>query len=82
MGSSYRSDLNGGSMREWEEKLRDAHRLIKQVRDEVSSNCGEDGQFDNAADDGALYGRLGVCLEIIAGELPAANGGSERQTAP
>ena len=70
MGSSYRQDLNGGSMKEWEHKLREACRLIDEVRDDISDCIGEDGQFDNAADDGALREKLWIARRFIEEELP------------
>lgn len=70
MGSSYRSDLNGGRMREWETKLRRAIVLLQEVKDEIWECVGSDGQFDNAADDGALAEKLGLAQRFISEELP------------
>lgn len=70
MGSSYRDDLNSGNMPEWETKLRNAISLIREVSDGVSECIGSDGQFDNAADDGALREKLLDAMSIIRRELP------------
>ncbi len=70
MGSSYRSDLNGGQMKEWEGKLRQAVALVREVENEVYETIGSDGQYDNAADDGGLVERLGIAIQFIEGELP------------
>ena len=66
MGSSYRDDLNCGHMPEWEAKLRQAIGIIR----EVSECIGSDGQYDNAADDGALREKLWEAMSIIRRELP------------
>jgi hypothetical protein len=70
MGSSYRDDLNRGYMPEWETKLRQAITLIQEVSEAVSECVGSDGQFDNAADDGALREKLWGAMAIIRAELP------------
>lgn len=70
MGSSYRDDLNNGHMPEWETKLRSAIKLIDEVYEDLWECTGSDGQFDNAADDGALRGKLADAMQIIRGELP------------
>lgn len=73
MGSSYRSDLNCGSgnTKDWAEKLSEACLLIEQVRKEVSDCIGSDGQFDNAAEDGALQEKLGLAQMFLMDELGA-----------
>ena len=70
MGSSYRSDLNGGRIRSWELKLRSAVNLIREVTDELSDSIGSDGQFDNAAEDGVLRDILCDVMNTIKDELP------------
>ena len=70
MGSSYRSDLRNGHMTKWEEKLRLSVKLIEEVQDEIYETIGSDGQFDNAADDGALSEKLGIAKQFILDELP------------
>jgi hypothetical protein len=70
MGSSYRSSLNNGSMRDWEKSLREAISLIITVTDELSDTIGDDGQYDNAADDGALSANLWTAIDLIRSELP------------
>lgn len=70
MGSSYRDDLNCGHMPGWEAKLRQAIAIIREVSDEVSECIGSDGQYDNAADDGALREKLWEAMSIIRRELP------------
>lgn len=72
MGSSYRDDLNSGYMPEWETKLRSAIKLIDEVYEELWECTGSDGQFDNAADDGALRGKLADAAHILRAELPLA----------
>lgn len=78
MGSSYRDDLNRGSMPEWEAKLRQAIALIGEVYDDLWECIGSDGQFDNAADDGELRGNLARAAEMIRAELPVTP--EERKT--
>lgn len=70
MGSSVRSDLNEGFRKEWDESLREAARLIRNVIDDVSRESEGEGQFDNSVSDGNLIGRLEVAEEIIRGETP------------
>lgn len=70
MGSSYRDYLNRGSMKEWEAKLRQAIVLVEEVRDDLYDNLGSDGQYDNAADDGALGEKLWIAIRFIKEELP------------
>lgn len=70
MGSSYRDDLNCGLMPEWETKLRQAIEIIREVSDEVAECIGSDGQYDNAADDGALREKLWEAMGILRRELP------------
>ncbi len=70
MGSSYRTDLNRGDMHNWEADLREAIRIIEHVADQVSDCLGDDGQSDNAADDGALCNLLWQAIKIIKAELP------------
>ena len=74
MGSSYRSDLNNGMMPSWENKLKSAIVTIEDIADELGGLIGDDGQFDNAADDGALRERLLDASEIIRRELPMTKG--------
>lgn len=71
MASSYRDDLNRGGMREWQEKLEKAIALVQEVRDAIWECIGSDGQFDNAADDGALSEKLGLAIRFIREELPS-----------
>ena len=77
MGSSYRSDLGLGCVKEWELPLREAVRLIRNVRAEIYTVIGEDGQYDNAADDGGLCEILGLVIRLIERELPAETVESE-----
>jgi len=70
MGSSYRSDLNGGRMKSWENELRQACQHIQNVISEVWDCIGSDGQYDNAADDGGLAERLSIAKQFIEDELP------------
>jgi len=70
MGSSYRSDLNLGHMKTWEIKLREAIKQIKEVIEEIYEYAGDDGQYDNAFDEGFLAGRLSIAIDIIRSELP------------
>lgn len=70
MGSSYRSDLNAGRMPEEEAKLREAVRIVEEVRKGWWEFVGEDGQVDNAADDGGLIATLGIAVRLIREELP------------
>ena len=70
MGSSYRTDLNNGRMPEWEASLREAIAIIDKVADDVSGTIGDDGQYDNAADDGALAEALRQAIRTIRAELP------------
>lgn len=72
MGSSYRDDLNRGSIPDWEAKLRQSVTLIREVIADIREVIGSDGQFDNAADDGALLERLGIAVDFVLGELPPA----------
>ena len=73
MGSSYRSDLNGGYMSEWEKPLREACDKISFVISAVYEVLSDTGQFDNAADDGGLIERLSIAKEFIENELPKKN---------
>lgn len=70
MGSSYRGDLNAGRMKDWEEKLCVACNNIEAVCKEIWEGIGGDGQFDNAADDGALQEKLALAKRLIEEELP------------
>lgn len=70
VGSSYRSDLNSGRMPEWQAKLESACLLVEGVIDEVYECIGEDGQFDNAAQDGALNEKLRLAVRLIREEYP------------
>lgn len=70
MGSSWRSDLNSGRMPEWEVDLRKAVALVRSVQCRVYEVIGENGQYDDAADDGGLAERLGIAVGFIEGELP------------
>ncbi len=70
MSSSYRTDLNMGRMKEWEEKLRQAVTLIKEVKKEVAEFSDGEGQYDNMYDDGVLAGKLAVAISVIEFELP------------
>lgn len=70
MGCSYRDDLRRGSMREDEAKLRQAIALILEVAAGWSELIGCDGQFDNAADDGAFRERLHIAASLIESQLP------------
>lgn len=79
MGSSYRDDLNRGFMPDWENTLREALRLIGGIADAVGECIGEDGQFDNAADDGALREKLWEAMAIIRAELPMTPEEKERK---
>jgi hypothetical protein len=71
MGSSYRNNLRSGYCKNWESKLRQATNLIREVLDEHSECIGDDGQFDNAADDGGLREMLWLAIRFIEEELPA-----------
>lgn len=68
MGSGYfplQSDDESG------QKLAEAARLVQEVielfRESISS--GEDGQFDNAASDGASLALLGLTARLIREEV-------------
>lgn len=79
MGSSYRNDLRNGSMRKWEDKLRNACDLVREVISEVWE-CAHDGdQFDNSADDGALAEKLGLAVRFITEELPKRDEQAEEE---
>ena len=71
MGSSYRQDLNCGSMKEWESQLREASDILKRVIDSVYECACEEDQTDNAADDGALTETLRIAKRLIDDELPS-----------
>ena len=70
MGGSDRSALYGGRRPRWEAKLRRAMALIEEVREDLWEGLGADGQYDNAADDGALREKLGLAVRFIREELP------------
>lgn len=70
MGSSYRQDLNRATGGPWAEKLYTAVGLIRDVQEEVYDIVGCDGQYDNAADDGALAALLGAAIQLIESEIP------------
>ena len=70
MGSSYSSDLRNGRMPEWEKSLRDAVSLIDSVASSVSECIGDDRQFDNAAEDGALRESLWRAMDILREAIP------------
>jgi hypothetical protein len=71
MSASQRQLLNlGGHYPELETKLKQAVTLIQEVIDDVREDIGSDGQYDNAADDGALCSMLGHAIGIIKSELP------------
>mgnify|MGYP001564777209 CR=1 FL=1 len=74
MGSSYRQDLNNGQAKGLEFSLKEAVRLIEEVREELYRTIGDDGQFDNAADDGRLLERLLIARDLIQDELPKQDG--------
>ena len=57
-------------MADWEQKLRKACALIEDVRNDIWETLGDDGQFDNAADDGGLREMLGLARHLILAELP------------
>jgi hypothetical protein len=57
-------------MPEWETSLREAISLIDAVADSVSTCIGSDGQFDNAAQDGALRESLWDAANIIRELIP------------
>ena len=70
MGSSYRQDLNNGMMPSWEKELRKAVAILSTISADILECIGSDGQFDNAADDGALREKLGLAKRLILEELP------------
>lgn len=70
MGSSYSSNLYRGGMKEWADKLNSAIKLIEEVRDAVNETIGDDGQYDNAAADGALSQSLSYAIRFIEEQLP------------
>lgn len=70
MGSSYSSDLRNGMMPEWENNLRQAISLISVVSDSVSECIGDNGQFDDAAQDGALLETLQQAIDILRETIP------------
>lgn len=70
MGSSYRQDLNSGYMGIWETPLREAIDKIRFVITAIYESIGDDGQFDNAADDGGLAEKLSIAVRFIEEELP------------
>lgn len=69
MGSSYRTDLLCGRMPRQERKLRAAINLIDAVQAEWDDLIGDDGQFDNAADDGAFCEVLRIARSLLEGEI-------------
>lgn len=71
MGSSYRMALKSGSAKEWEIKLRESIKLIKEVIPEIKEGIHSDGQWDNTADDGGLLEILYLVIELIERELPS-----------
>lgn len=70
MGSSYRQDLNGGRMKDWETKIRQAATLVDEVRSELLEWSSDGDQTDNASDDGALSERLGIVESLLLDEVP------------
>lgn len=70
MSGSYRQELSDGFAPDWEAELREAVKRIRGVIHEVHDCIGQDGEYDNAADDGQLIGRLVAAVEIIESELP------------
>lgn len=73
MGSSYRSELKSGWVKEWEGPLREAIAIIDGVIARVSEVIGDDGQYDNAADDGGLIEKLYLAKRFILEELPESS---------
>lgn len=70
MGASYSEMLRGGRMPDWEAKLRQATERIIAVREDVLQGIGDDGQYDNAGDEGGLAERLWIAAELIEDALP------------
>lgn len=70
MGSSYRSDLMNGRMPDWESQLRQAISLIESVESEVHDCIGDNGQYDDAAEDGELRETLWRAKEAILSVIP------------
>ena len=70
MGSSYRTDLRRGSMAEAEAGLRTCVRILGETIAEWQMYIGDDGQYDNAADDGGLIERLEIARDLIADTIP------------
>lgn len=70
MSASYRQMLNSGRMPVWAKKIKEAAKLLEEITDEIYADIGDDGQFDNAADDGALAERLFIAKTLIESELP------------
>jgi hypothetical protein len=70
MGSSYSSDLQSGRMPEWEKSLRKAMSLIDSVASSLSECIGDNGQFDDAAEDGALRESLWRAMDILRESIP------------
>lgn len=71
MGSSFRSDMRSGGMEEWETPLRQACAIIRNIEDRVYRCIGDNGQYDDAGDDGALAEKLAIARRLIEEELPA-----------
>lgn len=65
MGSSYSSDLRSGQPREKWAALVVARQAVGEVAEWLAGTAGDDGQFDNAAADGAVLGKLEVAQDIL-----------------
>lgn len=72
MSGSLRSELHRGGLKSWAIKLKAAESLIGQVITEVYSGIGEDGQYDNAGDDGGLAERLSIAKQLISETMPTS----------
>ena len=70
MGSSNRTDLKQGRVPQWEHELRLAISHIESVAAAAWNSAGDDGQYDNAADDGALCENLYSAAQLLRSELP------------
>lgn len=70
MGGSYRQDFKNGRMKNWNKKLDMVVQLINDVIIEVQKTIGEDGQFDNAFDDGGFCERLIIARDLVNNTLP------------
>jgi hypothetical protein len=70
MGSSYSAELRSGRVPEWEKSLREAMSLIDSVASSLSYRIGDNNQFDDAAEDGALRESLWNAMNLLREAIP------------